>query len=270
MKCKHVFILGFDGAGNAPRDVETPNMDRVFSRGAYTYNATAVFPTISAECWGAMLTSVGPETHKLTNDIVSSHPYPIDSPYPTVFRLLREQMPDAVLASFSEWSPINSGIIEDNLNCYKETGHGMELGKKIADYLHENKPTMLFLQLDGPDGGGHTHGYFTEGHYESIREADKVLGVILDAIEKENMWEESLIILVTDHGGGGGNPRSHGTDSPLDKTVYWGCCGPMIANVGEISSEVNIADTAMVAAMALGLKAPAAWTGKVPQGILKD
>ena len=58
------------------------------------------------------------------------------------------------------------------------------------------------------------------------------------------MWEDSLILLTTDHGGGGGNPRSHGADHPLDKTIYWGCCGPMIARGRALSGPVYVADTA--------------------------
>lgn len=270
MKCKHVFILGFDGAGTAPEKLDTPNMDRVFSRGAYTYRAQTAFPTISAECWGTMLHSVEPEQHRLTNEVVSREPYPVDSPYPSIFRILREQRPGAVMASFSEWAPINSGIIEDGLDVYRASKHGEKLGLLIADYLREKKPDLLFMQLDGPDEGGHTYGYFTEGHYEAVREADQVLGMVLDAIEREGMWDDSLILLTTDHGGGGGNPRSHGADHPLDKTIYWGCCGPFVREGVVLSEPVYVADTAAVAAYALGLETPACWIGKVPAGILRE
>ncbi|MBQ3592402.1 MAG: alkaline phosphatase family protein, partial [Clostridia bacterium] len=80
---KHVIVVGIDGAGAFIKDADTPHFDRIFADGAVTYQALASNPTISAECWGSMLLGVGPEVHKLTNGIVSSTPYPTDSPFPS-------------------------------------------------------------------------------------------------------------------------------------------------------------------------------------------
>ncbi len=98
------------------------------------------------------------------------------------------------MASFAEWAPINAGIIESNLGVHMATAHGDKLGRMISDYLRENDPTLLFMQLDGPDEGGHTHGYFTQGHYDAIEESDAVLGMVLDAIQREiaDAWAEEL------------------------------------------------------------------------------
>ena len=76
-KYAHVIALGIDGAGSFIRDAHTPNFDRIFASGAVTYDALASNPTISAECWGSMLLGVGPEIHRLTNEIVSKKPYPL-------------------------------------------------------------------------------------------------------------------------------------------------------------------------------------------------
>ena len=97
---RHVVVVGVDGAGGWFKDADTPNFDRIFQTGAVTYRALASTPTISAECWGSMLLGVGPEIHKLTNEIVSNQPYPTDSAFPSLFRRIRAVMPDAVLGSF--------------------------------------------------------------------------------------------------------------------------------------------------------------------------
>ena len=57
--------------------------------------------------------------HGLTNSIAGSVPYPSDSPYPSVFRVIREAMPDAKLASFCDWRSVNKGIIEEGIGVYK-------------------------------------------------------------------------------------------------------------------------------------------------------
>ena len=90
-KYAHVIVVGIDGAGSFIKDADMPNFQRIFSDGAVTYQALSSQPTISAECWGSMLLGVGPEIHKLTNEILESTPYPIDSDHTvTGIRLLTE------------------------------------------------------------------------------------------------------------------------------------------------------------------------------------
>ncbi len=266
---KHVFILGIDGAGNAPKDVSTPALNRVFSQGVHTFEASAAVPTISAECWGAILHGVGPEKHLLTNDIVSRQPYPPHSLYPSLFRLVRERHPDAVMGCFSAWAPINAGIVEQDLGVTFESLHDEKLALAAAEYILTQKPTVFFLQLDDCDGAGHTHGYFTAGHLRAVQEADRNLGVVLDAIARAGIWEESLIMVTADHGGGGANPKSHGSGEYRDAAVFWGCCGPCVPKGAALSTAVSIADTAAMAVYALGMEIPRNWDGKVPPEILR-
>ena len=67
-------------------------------------------------------TDVARYIHGLTNGRASSTPYPTDSIFPTMFRVIRENMPDAQLASFCNWNSINIGIIEDGLGVTKGSG----------------------------------------------------------------------------------------------------------------------------------------------------
>ena len=156
---KHVVVIGIDGAGAFIRDADTPHFDRIFADGAVTYDALASNPTISAECWGSMLLGVGPEVHGLNNGIVSSTPYPVDSPFPSLFRRIREVMPDAELGSYCDWNPITFGIVENNQNVSTATARDTELTPMICDYIREKKPTFLFCHMDSVDGAGHGHGY---------------------------------------------------------------------------------------------------------------
>ncbi|MBQ9717155.1 MAG: alkaline phosphatase family protein, partial [Clostridia bacterium] len=129
---ERVVLLGVDGAGNFFRDIDTPNLDRIFENGAVSYDVLTSDPTISAECWGSMLHGVTPECHRLSNSLVSSTPYDPDSEFPSVFRIIRENDPDAVLASFCNWNPINVGIIEDNLGVHKDSGGDAVITRKIC------------------------------------------------------------------------------------------------------------------------------------------
>ncbi|OPA81047.1 nucleotide pyrophosphatase [Paenibacillus selenitireducens] len=267
---QRVFILGLDGAGNFIQHTDTPVIDSFLQQGAFTLNAQAESPTISAECWGSVLHGVLPHKHQLTNDMANTETFAPDSPYPSIFRLAREAWPAAKLASFTEWSPINKGIVEKGLNIHKESLSGQLLVSSICQYI-ENHPDvkLLFMQLDQPDGAGHSYGYGPNSpeYLQAITACDRQLGEILGTIERLGLLEDSLVILLTDHGGGGADSHSHGSDHPMDKNVFWGCVGPGIDAGTEIAA-ISIKDTAAIAAYALGLVAPPSWDAEIPEPLL--
>lgn len=268
---KRVFILGMDGAGNFIQQAQTPFLDRFLPQGAYTCAAQAETPTISAECWGSVLHGVVPAKHGLTNEIAASEPYPADSPYPSLFRLAREQLPQAKLASFTGWGPINDGIIEADAGVEKLSRPDAELVSELIRYLEANPDvSLLFLQLDEPDGSGHRFGYGPDSpHYlQAISECDRLLGSVVDAIGRLGLLQDSLILLLTDHGGGGADKFSHGSEHEMDKNVFWGCVGPGIA-AGRLQGPVSIKDTAAVAAHALGLRLPDGSDARIPDGLFR-
>ncbi|GAA0411514.1 alkaline phosphatase family protein [Paenibacillus motobuensis] len=266
---ERVFILGMDGAGNFIQHTDTPNIDAFLSKGAVTYMAQAQSPTISAECWGSILHGVVPEKHGLNNEIASTQVYPADSPYPSIFKLVREAQPEAKLAAFSSWSPIVSGIIEEGFDIHKEALPDEELVGAIETYIQNNSDVkLLYMQLDDPDASGHKYGYGPDSpnYLKAITKMDDLFGRVLRAIEQQGLLEDSLVILLTDHGGGGADKHDHGSDHPMDKNVFWGCVGPGVS-AGTVLPELFIVDTAAVALQALGLELPANWDGKVPASL---
>ncbi|OCT11359.1 nucleotide pyrophosphatase [Paenibacillus pectinilyticus] len=265
--CQRVIIIGWDGAGTFVRDAHTPNLDRLFATGAHTLEAQTASPTISAECWGSLLHGVNPVKHGLNNNKAGAELFPDDSPYPSIFRVAREAFPHAQLAAYSAWKPINDGIIEPSIDVHKISIPDGELVHAIATYIEENPDfKLLYVQLDLPDAAGHQHGYNTPGQLRAIEETDRHMGVIIEALVEADLLKDSLIIAVTDHGGGGEDAFNHGSDHPLDKTIFWGCAGPGIVP-GTQLAHVDIADTAAVVAHALGLEAPASWEAKLPVGL---
>ena len=260
---KRVAILGVDGAGSFFAKAPTPCMDALFANGAVTYQAVTSMPTISAQCWGSMLLGVEAQLHGLTNEIVSTGPYDVNAKYPSVFRVARAAMPDAVLAAFSHWNPINTGIIEENLGVHKDTGNDAAVCEKILAYLDENDPALLFAQFDGVDGAGHKFGYGSKLFLQKITEIDALIGQIVAKYREKGYAEDTLFIVSADHGGN--RFHGHGGKSKAERLIFVGCAGKTV-KPGKIA-EMNVKDIAAVAAAALGLEAPASWTAKVPEGI---
>lgn len=265
---KHVVILGVDGAGAFFRNTDTPHMDAIFADGAFTYGWKAVYPSISAQNWGAMLHGVLPEFHRLTNEIVASRPYDPAGPYPSVFRVVREAMPDATLASFCNWAAVNVGIIEDGLGVEKWNGpNDPAVAAEVVSYLGGRAPTLLFVHFDSCDAAGHRYGFGSPQHLAAISAVDGLIGEIHGTLERRNLLDDTLFLVVTDHGG---TPQgSHGGNTPAEMNVFFGAVGKTVDRETPIYDGDN-RDVAAIAAHALGLDCPATWTSRVPTGVFWD
>lgn len=261
---KHVVILGVDGGGAFFKDADTPCCDEIFKGGAFTYKAQAQKPTISAQNWGSILHGVLPEIHGLTNGIVASQPYPLNSLYPSIFRVAREAWPDAALASFCVWNPVNYGIIENNLGVVEGTGSDAVVTQMTVEYLDKNTPTLLYVHFDLADAAGHGHGYGSPEHLQSLVTADGYIGRIYDKLKDRGLLDETLFIVCTDHGGTPGG--SHGGNTQAELDVFMGVAGKTVdGETGILDAENR--DIAAIAAYALGLEFPESWTGHVPTGV---
>ena len=272
-KYSHVIVIGVDGAGAWFKDADTSNFDRIFANGAVTYKALSSKPTISAECWGSMLIGVGPEVHKLTNKRVSRLPYPIWSEFPTVFRRIRKAYPKAELGSYCDWNPITKGIVEKFIRVSHRTARDKKLTPIICDYIEKKKPDFLFVHFDSTDGSGHKNGYGTANHLKAISEVDKLIGDVYISICKAGIVDDTLFMIIADHGGtvdekGGG---SHGGWTDAEKYVTFAAAGKGVCS-GEIC-EMNIRDLAAIVLYALGVDAPPfdekGWTSQIPEGIFE-
>ena len=192
---KYVAIIGVDGAGAFFQQAETPNIDAIFANGAVTYTCKTESPSYSAQCWASLMHGVEPSKHGVDGNTIKT-PYPSQSFYPSIFRVIREANPEAELASFAQWGEINIGIVEDNIGvnkvniptdtpgihtdvegnqyyadsngkidyAYKNAAGEVCLNYRdllnknmICEYLDKTIPTLLFVQFGGPDYAGE-HG----------------------------------------------------------------------------------------------------------------
>jgi len=258
--CNHVFIIGLDGAiGRCVKEAHTPIIDDFVAGGAKTYSARTVYPSSSFPAWGSMFHGVGPEKHKLGSPV----PCPENVSWPSFMKVLQQERPDSRLASFSCWEPINSNIIELSCGCHCVSMPDPELVNTSTGYIRNNPPDILFMQLDDIDAAGHKHGYGTKSYLEQITITDGLVGQVIDAIKDAGVFDDSMIILLSDHGG---YEKGHGTDHPDCMTTFWACRGPCIAPQGNVA-EMNIMDTASIVALALELTRPSGWDAQIPDGI---
>ncbi len=261
---KHVAVVGIDGAGNFYKNTDAPEIRKMFREGAGTDRCLCSLPTISAECWGSMLIGVPPEVHGLSNEIVEREPY-LKEDHPTIFKLIRESHPDAALASFSNWSPINTGIVESGLGVHLDSGDDEALTERICTFVKESKPEFLFVQFDTVDGAGHTYGYGSDKYLEVLSAADGYVGKIRSAYDDAGIADDTLFISTADHGGFG---RSHGGDTDTEKYVFFAAVGKTVR--AGASVDLAIKDIPAIVARALGVRGADNWNSTVPEGLFTE
>ncbi len=262
---RYVAVIGIDGMGKFNSQTDTPNLDKIFEKGAIDWSCISQNPTISAQNWGAMLLGATPLVHKLTNGSISNEHYKNDA-LPSVFRIIRENDPECYLASCCNWNPINHGIVEEGLGVEKLTAsNDKELTPLILGCV-KKKPKFLFVQLDDVDGAGHSGGYGTEHHYEEIRRADGYTGEIYKAYEEAGIIDDTLFIVIADHGG---VRNGHGGYTDTEKYVFMGIAGEGVKEGFIPYSETR--DIAAIVLYALGLPLPVynedGFTSQVPENI---
>ena len=262
---KHVIVIGVDGAGNFFNKTETPNIDKIFENGAVSYKVLTENPSISAQCWGALLHGVTNNIHGLTNAIVAEKEYPKDSKYPSFFKVVRENDKSAKLASFTNWNPINVGIIENDIDVHKYGGVADKaICEAVCSFVDIAAPKLVFVQFDEVDGAGHSSGYNTPAHFAKITEIDGYIGKIYEAYEKKGIIDDTLFIVTADHGGNG---TSHGGYTDGEKYIMFAAAGKTVEK--GVIGDMVIRDTASVVLHAFGYEQPEAWTSRVPSGLFK-
>ncbi len=264
---KHVVVIGLDGASpDGIAHAKTPAIDALKARGAWTFHARGVMPTVSSPNWASMIMGAGPEQHGVTSNNweIGKAPFPPTAKgsggmFPTMFGVLREQRPRAVIGVFHDWAGFGR-LLEPKAPDVIENPKGPDatVSRAIA-FIRERKPALTFVHLDHVDHAGHEFGHGTPQYYEAVGKADQLIGIIVDALKQAGMLDSTIVIVTADHGGVG---KKHGGETLAELEIPWIVAGPGVRQGYELQQPVNTYDTAATVLFVLGVKEPAAWIAK--------
>ena len=263
----HVVIIGCDGLSpDGVQKAKTPNMDTLMQRGAYTLHARGVMPTSSSPNWASMLMGAGPEQHGVTSnawrpDKFELTPTAVGSGgiFPTIFSVLREQQPSAVIACFHDWSGFGILFEREVPDVIEDTDGPVNTTESAVAYFKAKQPNFTFIHLDHIDHAGHASGHGTPEYYKSVEEADRLIGETIQGLKAAGMLAQTILIITSDHGGVG---KGHGGATTAEVEIPWIIAGPGVAPAKELTSFVNTYDTAATVAHIFGLTAPDCWIAK--------
>ncbi|WP_040949682.1 alkaline phosphatase family protein [Gorillibacterium massiliense] len=254
---KRVIVFGIDGAGISVSDsapyfpsltgkkeevgsrLHIPRIKQILKQGAVSYTVRTTLPSKSAPNWESMLTGVDYSKHQVSNKTVASKAYSEGAPYPTLFKKLREQLPVRKTAVFAGWASFANGLIEPEEGTSLHFGKDSEITKQFVEYCDSSQAkdtSLVFVHFVSLDNTGHRRGWFTKSYYGALAKIDQYIGTMYDALARNGLVEDSLILLTADHGGGmltknGGlsHPRTHGQTTPFTTTVFLGASGRTVS-----------------------------------------
>lgn len=262
-KAGHVFVIAFDGWGSYCMDsVSMPNTRALMESGTYTFNKRTVLPSDSAPNWASMFAGAPNEFHGWSNNGSGPDVQPVyvnaNGVFPTIFSILREQAPEAEIGCIYEWGGIRP-LVDEKAHNYCVKDKQENLTPLAVEYIKTKKPDFLTVIYDDPDHVGHKNGHDTPEYYAKMEQLDSWLGEIIAAIKDAGIYDDSIIVVTSDHGGIG---TSHGGRSLMEMDTPFIVSGKNIRKAGEFKQYMMQYDTAHTIAEMFGLRIPEVWRGK--------
>ncbi len=264
-----VIVLGFDGlSGWGVNEMPTPTFQQLRAAGASTLKAKAVFPTSSSPNWASMIMGASPDEHGITSNRWKRTKLVGKSfcgrakgkVFPTVFGVLRDQKPDAKIYLVHHWNDFARLTDIDAIDQIFNTKNEHKTAERAIKIIREKQPDFLFVHFDHCDHAGHEFGHSTPEYFASIRVADSLTNLIIEATKQAGSFDETYFIITSDHGGIG---KGHGGKNPREVEIPWIVSGPKVKPNHQLPDHtINQYDTAATIAYIFGLQQPDCWTAK--------
>ncbi len=268
-KAQHVIFIGLDGWGSySVEKAEMLHVKRLMSEGCYTLQKRTVLPSSSAVNWASMFMGAGPELHGYTTwgsqtPDLPSRELNRNRMFPNIFNMLREEAPEAEIGAIYEWEGIKYLVDTLSLNYYQHVPNDNKLNTALTGaavkYIKEKKPTLAAFIYDSPDDVGHADGHDTPGYYAKLKELDDQIGEIIQAMKESGIYDNSIIIVTSDHGG---IDKGHGGITMMEMETPFIIAGKGIYPGRKFQESMMQFDVAPTIADIFHLAPPQVWVGR--------
>lgn len=274
-KAKHVIIIGFDGWGSySVAKADIPNIKKLMAEGSYTLKKRSTLPSWSGSNWESMFMGAPPEIHGYTtfhSRTPEIPPVEVNSHgiYPNVFSVMRDTYPKTEMGAVYMWSGMEEAIDTLTMSMVRKVD-GQPEAEKLCDlacqYVKEKKPTIALFSWDMPDHDGHSLGWYTPAYYKTLTQLDGYVGRIVQATKDVGIFDDTIFILSSDHGGTG---RHHAGKTLFEMESPFIICGKNIKRGHIIQRSMMQYDIAATIAAIFNLKQPQSWVGRAVTEVFK-
>jgi arylsulfatase A-like enzyme len=241
-------LVSIDGLRGDAAQAAAPNLAALAQRGAATFRAHTVIPSITLSAHASMLSGDTPSVHGMTWG--DWDPRQAMIPVPTILTIAREAgLGTAMVVGKPKLAHLNP---PGSTDVFVVCGNDDDVATRALVEIHAGTH-LVFVHLPDTDLAGHKHGWMTPQYLAALARADAALGRLVSAARPTTTF-----IVTADHGGHG---RDHGAASAADVTIPWVIAGPSVRPQA-LARPIRVFDTAPTAAVVLGLPVPASMEGR--------
>ena len=226
---EHVILIVVDGVRpDILVGADTPNIDNLIASGSFTWNAWTVTPSVTIAAVPSIYTGATPEVHGVTDwhgEIYAE----------TIVEVFEEAgLPCAIVGQ----DPILGGYSATYCTGYYSHPQADEHFMTLAiDLLWENDFYFISIYDPMPDKRGHGYGHDSPEYREAIENADYHIGRLVENLKELGVYENTLIVITTDHGMTG---TSHGHGYETDMRIFSVWHGPGVKQGYEMADLIYI------------------------------
>jgi alkaline phosphatase D len=214
----YVLMVSFDGFRYDYTDLaDTPNFDRLAKGGVRADALIPVFPSLTFPNHYSIATGAYAGTHNITGnsfyDKVLKKEYSLykpntvrDSSFYKAEPIWATAERQGLKAASYFWVGSEAPIKGYSPSIFKYYDGNVSFESRIDSIISWfklpkiNRPNLAMLYFSEPDQTGHNMGADNFDIIFTIEKMDKVLGYLLDQLEKLNIYKKLNIIIVSDHG----------------------------------------------------------------------
>ena len=267
---KRIVWVGVDGFGAQWIPWEKmPNLTKLRENGLYAVGRDS-FPTSSGINWATAMFGTVVEIHGYRNwnsekpDVPAFEVTDRGIP-PCIFHEIKRQDPSAYTASLYNWDGIGFVHATNEVDYVKYFADGSleqrddDALAACLEQLKSHQPKLSFLYQHLPDCYGHKNGWGSPEFTNACVHVDGNLGKLMKGLEDLGLRDDTVILLVADHGGEG---TKHGMAQLNCFEIPFLVSGPAVKEGFRLREPVLLADTAPTIADLLGYTVPETWRGR--------
>ncbi len=188
---KHIVLIAIDCVNPSTlQQADTPNIDSLIASGSYTYASCTVTPANTLSAIPAIFTGAPQEVHQL-------YEWTGTMQAESIIEVLEESGYTTAIVGESE----NLGGYAASYNTgFTNRADFDDYYFDIAvDWLVEYEPFFMFIYNPMPDRAGHQYGLGSEEYQAALEKADYQIGRVIETLQNQGVYEETLIVVTTDH-----------------------------------------------------------------------
>jgi hypothetical protein len=221
--------------------------------------ATTVRPSVTVAALTSLATGVAPETHGLVEPGLAFLRR-LGALRPIARELRAAGVPTLVSAGPIAlrsrpiaWALVSCAGVTD-LAC-ADRGTPDDVVRAGIRALDDRGSALAFLYLSDCDRAGHAHGWMSPAYLAAAGAVDRALARLTEVLE------DTLVIVLSDHGGGGVEPRDHDWPHPLNDRIPVVLAGAGVRRRYAITRPVSLLDIPPTLLAWFGAPIPAGYEG---------